>query len=83
MSTSENPALERLRGIASPAERAARSQAWIVRGRDAIKAAQQIRDDAFRAAHRDRGMTIDDIAALAQVKRNVVVHALRSNRERV
>lgn len=80
MPTRENPRIAALRRVADPVDRAAACQEFIQNGRETIRAAQALRDEAIREArgsgHPD-GQTIDGLAARIKAKRNVVVDALR------
>lgn len=80
MPARENATIVALRRVADPVERAAACQQFIQNGRETIKAAQQLRDEAIRDArtsgHTD-ARTVDGLAARIKAKRNVVVDALR------
>ena len=80
MATSTNPAVERATAIREPRARARECQQTIDRARQTIAQLLDIRDEAIRAA-RAKGATIDELAADIQVKRNVVVDALRGRKD--
>lgn len=73
----EKPILRSLHEIRDPIERATACQAFIVNGRDTIRSAERLRDEAIVAARKAGAGTIDHIASQVKVKRNVVVDALR------
>lgn len=78
---SENGPVTRLRGIADPLERAAAAQTFIVNGRQTLRAAERVRDDAIRQAREISNGTIDDLAGQIGARRNVVVDALRTPKD--
>jgi hypothetical protein len=74
----ESPRIAALRKIADPAERAKECQTFIVYGRETVKAAERLRDDAIREARaKPERPTVDGLTKVIGVKRNVVVNALR------
>lgn len=76
-STPENPRIAELRAIADPLERAAAAQTFIVNGRATLKAAESLRNESIRAARGATRLTVDQLAAKVQVRRNIIVEALR------
>jgi hypothetical protein len=74
----ENANVAALRRIADPVARAAACQVFIANGRETIRAAEQLRNDAIRDARQHGASTVDSLAAAIKVRRNVVVDALRS-----
>jgi hypothetical protein len=77
MPSSENTNLQRLRAITDPTDRAAACQTFIVNGRETLRAVEHLRDESIREARKTGAGTIDRIAAAVNVKRNIVVDALR------
>lgn len=73
----ESPKIVELRGIADPLLRAAGCQAFILYAREAVRAAERLRDEAIREARTKTRPTVDVIAEAVGAKRNVVVNALR------
>jgi DNA-binding transcriptional regulator YiaG len=77
MRSTDNPRIAELRAIGDPVQRAAACQTFIVNGRATLKAAESLRDESIRAARKSTTSTVDALASAINVKRNVVVQALR------
>lgn len=77
MAHTENPRITELRAITDPVVRAAACQTFIVNGRATLRAAEALRNESIRAAREASSLTVDGIATAVQVRRNVVVEALR------
>lgn len=73
----EDERIKALRRIADPVDRARAAQHLIAAGRGVIRAAEHVRDAAIREARAPGNGTIDELAASIEVRRNVVVDALR------
>ena len=77
MRSTENPRITELKAIGDPVERARACQTFIVNGRATLRAVEAVRNEAIRAAREATTLTVDAIATAVEVRRNVVVEALR------
>lgn len=77
MRNTESPRVTELRAIADPVQRATACQTFIVNGRATLKAVEALRDESIRAAREATTLTVDALAGRVDVRRNVVVEALR------
>lgn len=77
----ESPKVAELRAIPDPVARAAACQAFLVNGRATLAAVEALRNESIRTAREDTDLTVDQLAAKVQVKRNIIVEALRRRSE--